>query len=147
MGQEQKLVTIAAGTRVRAEDNPGAEVVAELPKDTEIEILVNGETFVKISAWHSERGRVSGWVHRNFISGLEAKKDKPQRAMIVDPPCIACGALHWLHTYAERHLHLNLLNLVAIKNRICLSCGLVQACVGGQEAEELLKWYENSGKA
>ncbi|MBS3872373.1 MAG: SH3 domain-containing protein [Firmicutes bacterium] len=143
MGSGQKLVTIAVVTRVRTEGSPKAEVVAELPRDTEVEVLINGDPFVQISAWHAERGRVAGWVHRSFLSGLEGAGTAPERTQIVDPPCNACGALNWVHTPAERFIHLSLLNLVGVRHRICTSCGLVQECIGAKEIEEVKSWQQS----
>ena len=143
MGSGQKIVTMAVVTRVRAEGSPSAEVVAELPRGTEVEVLIKGEPFVQISAWHAERGRVAGYVHSSFLSGLEGTETAPERPQIVDPRCNACGALNWVHTPAERFIHLSLLNLVGVRNRICMSCGLVQECIGAKEIEEVKSWQQS----
>jgi len=140
VGGEQVIVTIAVVTRVRAESNPNAEVVAELPRGTEVEVLSKGEAFVQISAWHPEHGRVSGWVHRNFLANggeLMVALDKPQSA---DPPCNACGSLRWFHTPIHRHIMLSLLEMVAVRSRICLSCGLVQDCIGAEALADMHSW-------
>ena len=140
MGSEQRGVTIAIVTRVRAEGNSSAEVVAELPKGTELDVHVKVDPFVQISAWHPELGQVSGWVHKNFVSSFGESASVPERSLFADPSCVACGALNWVHTNSDRFLHLALLHMVAIKYRICLSCGLVQECIGAKEAEELRIW-------
>lgn len=131
---------MAGVTRVRAEDHPDAEVVAELPRGTEVEIHSKGEPFLQISAWHPELGRVSGWVHKSFVQFPEAKKEALDQRQVTDPPCSGCGAHDWVHTPTVRLIQLTVWDAVAVRNRICMSCGLVQECVGPKEAEEVLEW-------
>jgi len=153
LSNAKTLYTIAPVTRVRVAADPQAEVVAELPTGTEVEVLTWKDAFVQISAWHRERGRVAGWVHKSFVAGnppdassSPTSEDRPA----VMARCHACGGENWALVSAFSavgnipYVSTGLLDGVAIRARVCRSCGLVQPCLDGEGLVRLERWLNRN---
>jgi hypothetical protein len=143
------VYTVAPVTRVRVAADPQAEVVAELPSGTEVEVLSRSDAFLQISAWHPLRGRVAGWIHKSFVrenpnTDDAAAAEKPATT----PRCHACGGEELVVlTYSDDYgmgrcprVHTGLLEAIAVKARVCRGCGLVQLCLDAEGRERLENW-------
>jgi len=149
VSSKSTLFTKAPTTRLRVAPNAQAEVVAELPQGSELEVLGQADAFLQVSVWHPQRGRVAGWVHRSFVGGetpsaTPAFGSPPQDA---PPKCHACSSENWaIVPFANEfgrgasYLALGFLDGIPVKVRVCRGCGLVERCLDKEGRAELEKW-------
>lgn len=149
MSDSGRLFTTAPVTRLRVEDSPNAEVVAELPTGTEVEVYQDGAKYVKVSAWHPEQGKVSGWVYKSFLGLTVKTAEEASGARFAQPPCPACGAQDWFlvecgsGTISDIHVPISFFESIPVKARVCRACGLYQRCLDQKGMDRLDEWLRN----
>lgn len=135
----EKLYTHMRETKLRATPNPNGEVVALVPKGTEVEVFEERDGYYGIRAYPADSGQVSGYVFKSLIGPIErSKEDKATDLVRHLPPCRECGENAWVFLPYQRgsvspYLVAGFFNYVEVQARVCLSCGVVVPCLDPQQ--------------
>lgn len=141
----EKLYTRMRETKLRAAPHPDADVVANVPKGTEVEVFEERDNYYGLRAYSVEHGQVSGYVFKSLIGPPEtdAGTTIEDKAALL-PPCRECGAHNWrfvqLRTSGSAsypYIPAGFLNPVEVRARVCLTCGVVIPCVDSEGIEAL----------
>lgn len=140
----EKLITQMRETKLRATPTLDGEVIASVPKGTEVEVYEEREGYYGIRAYVADQGQVSGFVFKSLIGPLEPN-DKVKGEQIVHlPPCQACGAEDWryvsLRTSGDvgyQYIPTGFFSSVEVRGRVCLTCGVVIPCIDYKGIQEI----------
>lgn len=140
----EKLFTHMRETKLRATPTPEGDVVALIPKGTEVEVFEERDGYYGIRAYQVDQGQVSGYVFKSLIGPADVTKEEIEAKVVRHlPTCRECGEKSWayapfrLGNTGHAYLVTGFLSYVEVKVRVCLTCGAVVPCVDASGIEEL----------